>query len=240
VLQRGARYSVIANDGVMLSIRSGKDIRIVFDYVGVARHSDRHQIEAWLVTLVRICRQLTGLRLPTSRVTLTHLRHGDISEFKTFFGGDIVFGAAADEIAFPLSIREIPVVSSDPYLNGLLTRYCEEALAGRRSNRGPFGLIVENAIAQLLPHGRARAAEIARRLGVSQRTLVRRLASEGLTFAGILQDLRSNLAARHLRDETLPISKIAWLLGYQDVSAFTHAFKRWSGTTPRMARQRRS
>jgi AraC-like DNA-binding protein len=236
VLERGARYSAIANEGVVLTFRSGKYIGVVFDYVGVARRSDRHQIEFWMATLVRICRQLTDRRLPASRISLTHLRHGDISEFKAFFGGDVVFGAAADEVAFSPSIRDMAVVSSDPYLNDLLIRYCEEALAGRRSNRGPFGLTVENAIAQLLPHGKARAAEVARRLGLSQRTLVRRLASEGLTFAGILQNLRSDLATRHLRDETLPISKIAWLLGYRDVSAFTHAFKRWTGKAPRAAR----
>ena len=96
---------------------------------------------------------------------------------------------------------------------------------------------VENVIALHLPHGKARVGEIARKLGVSQRTLARRLSSEGLTFAGVLQRLKSELAKRHLADETLSISEIAWLLGYQDVSAFTHAFKRWTGRAPTAIRQ---
>jgi AraC-like DNA-binding protein len=58
-----------------------------------------------------------------------------------------------------------------------------------------------------------------------------------LTFATVLQRLKSVLAERHLADETLSISEIAWLLGYQDVSAFTHAFKRWTGATPSAIRQ---
>jgi AraC-like DNA-binding protein len=128
------------------------------------------------------------------------------------------------------------VVSADPFLHDLLVKYCEEALASRAAPRSPFGLSVENAIVTLLPHGHARAGDVAQQLGVSQRTLARKLASEGLTFAGVLQSLRSDLAKRHLTDETLPISKIAWLLGYQDVSAFTHAFKRWTGRTPRAVR----
>jgi len=71
---------------------------------------------------------------------------------------------------------------------------------------------------------------------MSQRTLARRLALERLTFAGILDDLRSDLANRYLNDAHLTISQIAWLLGYQEASAFTHAFKRWTGKTPREMR----
>jgi AraC-like DNA-binding protein len=65
---------------------------------------------------------------------------------------------------------------------------------------------------------------------MSVRTLARRLESEGLTFNGVLDQLRCDLAQRHVRDSTLSISQIAWLVGYQEVSAFTHAFKCWTGT----------
>jgi AraC-like DNA-binding protein len=97
---------------------------------------------------------------------------------------------------------------------------------------------VENAILPLLPHGEAQSAEIARRLGVSARTFARKLAAEGVTFSDVLESLKSHLARRYLDDESLSISQIAWLLGYQEVSAFTHAFKRWTGQTPREARAR--
>jgi len=89
----------------------------------------------------------------------------------------------------------------------------------------------------LLPHGKAQASEVARKLGMSQRTLARRLDSEGLTFVGMLKELRLDLAKQDLADRDLSISKIAWLLGYQDVSSFTHAFKRWTGNTPSAIRQ---
>jgi AraC-like DNA-binding protein len=81
-------------------------------------------------------------------------------------------------------------------------------------------------------------SEVARKLGLTQRTLARRLSSEDLTFSDILQNLRFGLANRHLADKELAISQIAWLLGYQDVSAFTNAYKRWTGHTPRTARRR--
>src|SRR3954466_5060025 len=66
---------------------------------------------------------------------------------------------------------------------------------------------------------------------MSPRTLVRRLRSEGLTFGGILNELRCDLAQHYLRGEDVSISKIAWLLGYQEAGGFTHAFKRRTGKT---------
>ncbi len=88
-----------------------------------------------------------------------------------------------------------------------------------------------------MPHGKARAQEIARRLGLSHRTLARRLADEGLSFSQVLDELKLDLARRYL-DDGLPISRIAWLLGYREVSAFTHAFKRWTGQSPKQSRAR--
>jgi len=180
---------------------------------------------------------LTNRHLQASRVSFIHRRRSHASELRTFFGSEVTFGAAADEVIFPPSIKQIAVVDADPYLNDVLIKYCEQAIAARSTKPSSFGLIVENLIALHLPHGDARIGEIARKLGVSQRTLARRLSAEGLTFAAILQRLKSDLAQRHLADETLSISEIAWLLGYQDVSAFTHAFKRWTGRTPTAIRQ---
>ena len=129
------------------------------------------------------------------------------------------------------------MVSADTYLNDLLIQYCEEALADRRTG-GWFGTSVENTLVALLPHGKARMSEVAGKLGLTQKTLARRLTSEGLTFAGILRNVRIALANRHLADKELSISQIAWLLGYQDVSAFTNAYRRWTGHAPRMSRRR--
>jgi AraC-like DNA-binding protein len=235
-LQRGCRYSTLVNEGVKLSYADRNDVAITFTYLGIPRHSDRHQIEFWIATAVRTCRALTGRHLLPHRVQFTHRRHEDYAEMNAFLGVEAEFGAAADEIAFLRDVKDLAVVSADPYLNDLLTGFCEEALAQRPLRNGGVRAAVENAMAPLLPHGKARVGEIARRLGMSQRTLARRLAEEGATFGGVLDQLRCDLAQRHVRDSSLAVSQIAWLLGYQEVSAFTHAFKRWTGTTPREMR----
>ena len=135
-----------------------------------------------MTTLVRICRQLTGIRLLPDRVRLMHHRPRN-AEFAKVFGGNVEFGAAADDVTFSNNIRQSPITSADPYLNRLLISYCEEAISYRPRTRGSFRSSVENAVVPLLPHGKARASEIARQLGVSQRTLARRLSEEGLTFS---------------------------------------------------------
>jgi AraC-like DNA-binding protein len=237
-LRRAARYGSIVNEGVSLKYLDGRDVGIKFDYVGVGRHLDRHQIEFFMTLLVRLCRQLTGLRLVPTRVSFTHRRDSSSPELAEFFGSSSEFGATVDEVVFAPTIKQMPVLGADPYLNKILVADCEEALSRRPTKRGSFRSSVENTIVPLLPHGTARADEIARRLGVSQRTFARRLSLEGLTFSDILESLRSDLAERYLSDEDLSISQIAWLLGYREVSALTHAFKRWTGKTPREARSR--
>jgi AraC-like DNA-binding protein len=240
-LRRTARYSSISNEGLSLKCLEEDDIRIVFDYVGIARHSDRHQIEFFMTVLIRLCRQLTGLRLVPRRTRLTHRRsnHGG-SELAEYFGGHTTFGARADELTFVRSIRDIAITSADPYLNEILVANCEQALSHRPKNRGTLRSAVENAIVPLLPHGKVRASGIAARLGLSQRTLARRLELEGETYSEVLESLRGDLARQYLSDFDLSISRIAWLLGYEEVSAFTRAFKRWTGKTPREARQTRA
>lgn len=236
-IRRAARYSSIVNEGIKLTQREGKGIGLAFEYVGVSRHLDRHQIEFWMAGLMRISRQLTNRHLTADRVTFVH-RRSVTSELRSFYRCELKFGADADETTFPVLIRNMPLVGADPYLNKLLIKYCEEALAHRRTNRSPLGVRVENAAAVLLPHGKAQMSEVARKLGMSRRTLARHLASEGLTFTSVLDALRSDLAQRHLADHDLSISKIAWLLGYSDVSAFANAYKRRTGQTPREARRR--
>ncbi len=103
-------------------------------------------------------------------------------------------------------------------MNALLERYCEEALTKRRKTSTTWQLKVENAIVPLLPHGLADIGKIAAELGVSRRTLARRLAAEGLSFRKILDRLRFDLAKRYIREQDLPVSEIAWLLGYQEAS----------------------
>jgi AraC-like DNA-binding protein len=231
-LKRVARYSQITNEAVVVRYQEGNRLIIGLSYSGIPRHSDRHQIEFCMFGVLRVCRMLTGQKLVPQHFSIAHHRSADTSEMARFVGTKVEFGADTDEFALDLNARELPLIHSDPYLNDLLLKYCEAALAGRKGDVSQLRTRVENAISSLLPHGRVLVGDVARTLGMSERTLARKLSDEGLNFTEILQQLRRDLAVRYLDDRKLQVSKIAWLLGFHEVSAFTHAVKRWTGKTP--------
>ena len=235
-LKRASRYSGIVNEGIVQEFVPGKHDKMAVRYLGVSRHPDIHQIEFWMVGLVRVCRKLSGRRIIPRSVRFVHTRKRTSAGSRSVFGDDIKYGACADEIVFSGNLEQIPVIGADLYLNRLLVKYCDDALAKRPRNAGSFQSRVQNAIVPLLPHGKAVVGEIALRLGVSRRTLARRLSFEGLSFTGVLEDLKLHLARRYLADRDLRISEIAWLLGYQEIGAFSRAFRRWTGKSPRDAR----
>jgi AraC-like DNA-binding protein len=237
-LDRVQRYSSIVNAGLVLKCVEARNFTIALRYAGVARYSDRQQMEFLVTALVRFCRAWTDRRLNPIAVHFAHRRSSDSSELEKFFGCRIQFGADTDRIIFDKDVKQLRLISADSYLNEILLQDCEQALAYRRSSAGPLRIAIENAITPLLPHGKARLDAIAQTLGVSSRTLARRLTAEGLSFGEILNQLRSDLAAHYLGEANLPISQIAWLVGYQGVSAFSRGCKRWTGMNPKRMRDK--
>jgi AraC-like DNA-binding protein len=235
-LKRVARYSRITNEALVVGYRGGNRLVINLSYSGVPRHSDRHQMEFCMFAVLRICRMLTGQNLVPQHFWISHLRSGVNPDMTQFVGTKVEFGADNDEFALNADARELPLIHADTHLNDLLLKYCEAALANRKGDVSQLRTRVENAISSLLPHGRVLVGDVARSQGMSERTLGRKLADEGLNFTEILRQLRRDLAVRYLDDRKLHVSKIAWLLGFNDVSAFTHAFKRWTGKAPSQVR----
>jgi AraC-like DNA-binding protein len=236
-LQRAVRYSTLVNEGVIQRCTVGRNINITLDYTGISRHADRHQAECWMALIVRILRQLSRRRIIAQRVQFVHSRSRQPRELSAYLGGRVEFGSDVDRISFAKGIGNTAVIGADPYLNRLLAHYCEEALAHRSRGRESFRSRVENAVVSLLPHAECSARAIARRLGFSQRTFARRLAAEGVSFSALLDELRLDLANRYLAEPCTSVSQIAWLLGYQQVSAFSKAYRRWTGRSPRATRR---
>ncbi|HKG85045.1 MAG TPA: AraC family transcriptional regulator [Beijerinckiaceae bacterium] len=227
-----ARYISVAHEGLDATCVTRDGLKLRISYVGVPRHADRQQMEALVTILIRIARQLTDHHIHPTRVGLAHPRDATSAEFESFVGSTVDFSAGRDEIAFSAAAINLRIASADPYLNESLVSYWEAALAGRSRRRSSIKAAVENAILPLLPHGKARIGRVAEDLGVSSRTLSRRLATEGLAFAQVLDGMRTELAEGYLKDRSLSIAHIAWLLGFQEASAFTHAYKRWTGKPP--------
>ena len=229
-LKRLDRYERVANEALDVRIIKGSHCRVTLTHLGVPRHLDCHHTEFLAVVFLRLCRQLVRLDIVPRSVSFVHHR-SDGREIQRVLGCEVNFDAPEDAMTFDADVTDLPLDGCDPYLNELMVKSCEDAIAGRTFYLSPFRTAVENAIAPLLPHAEARAKIVAHRLGLSERTFARRLTAEGLSFGEILDQLRRDLALRYLQ-EKLPASQIAWLIGFNQPSAFSHACRRWTGKSP--------
>jgi AraC-like DNA-binding protein len=133
-----------------------------------------------------------------------------------------------------------PAAARSPFMAflGEVAKAIESNVAEARAKprRSAFRAEVERELEPMLPSGEVGIDRVARELGCSRQTLYRRLKAEGVTFERLLDALRHRLAIRLIRDEGLSVKDAAWRLGFSDPAAFSRAFKRWTGNSPRDVR----
>lgn len=154
------------------------------------------------------------------------LRH-DSSLYEEFFGCPVRFEQPVATIVLPASVAGLPLIDADPRMHRYLADYL--AAAHEVDEKDDLLSRVRAAIVDVIDSPDTAQAEVARSLGMSRRTLQRRLREAGTTFQTILDDERRARALFLLRDPGLALYEIAFLLGYSEPSAFQRAFKRWTG-----------
>ncbi len=177
---------------------------------------------------------------PTAVVYAMHSRRTALGDderraFATILGpAEIHTGAECAALHLDPAIVNEPVISADRDLADYFAQVLARADAGSPRDAGddPLCLRVRAAIHDGLIHGPPPAGAVARRLGLGQRTLQRRLGEIGTTYAAELENTRKSLAEGYLRDATLSLAEVAYLLGYDEQPSFFRAFRRWHGTTP--------
>jgi AraC-like DNA-binding protein len=137
-----------------------------------------------------------------------------------------------------VSILDLPLVTADPAAMELARAQCDRELAAQAEAGGFVGRVRE-AVARA-GGGFRSLDEVARRLHLSTRTLKRRLAIQGTSFSGVLDEVRQQRALLLLEDRRLALAEVADRLGYSDAANFTRAFRRWTGQTPAAFRGRAS
>jgi AraC-like DNA-binding protein len=236
-LGREARYTWTVTEGLRTTLRKAADLIVEVQFVGIERHLDRHQVEFWLTCTLRKARLLTGHHLIPKVIGWIHQRAGPMEEMEQYFGIKPAFGATSDRLGFQREAGELPLTSRDPHLRRFLLDVLEESGSARTGTSTELGTRVENTITPRLPHGGANQETIARELGLSKRSLIRKLGDEGLSFRQILDGLRAKLAIQYLGDG-IPQAQVAWLVGFREPKAFARAFRRWTGAAPSAFRKK--
>ena len=123
---------------------------------------------------------------------------------------------------------DLPIRTSDPTLLTILERCCREIL-GKKPKKPDIVFRVRELIVDFLPEGQPGIDRVSSELGMSARTLARRLEERGSSYRGILDDVRHQLALQYTSDRHLRLGEVAFLLGYNDQASFNRAFRRWTG-----------
>ena len=236
-LRRLDRYDRIVADTLNVEVDITRDIAYVRVHVQPPMRALRPAADARVATVVAVCREIAATPIELLSVRFPYRRPRHVAEYEQFFRAPLEFGALTTAILLRPKDLETPITQCDETLVGYLDQLAEHLLEPTEAD--------PTARAQLrrllwpeLQDGAPTLPALARRLGMSGRTLQRRLRDEGTTYHQVLIEFRRDAAPALLRDGRLAVSEVAYLLGYGDPSSFQRAFRQAFGMSPRDFRRR--
>lgn len=168
-------------------------------------------------------------------VSFTHDEPSYRAEYDRIFRMPLHFGSDMNAMLFGEEILSVRVAPPNEYVSRLVKQQAETLLKDL-DNTSSTRAHVEKLLLPMLRAGEVSIELVARKLGVSRQTVFRKLKDEGVTFERVLDELRHKMALSYLKTEKMSVNQTAYLLGFSDPAAFSRAFKRWTGSSPRDAK----
>ncbi|MDF9796517.1 AraC-like DNA-binding protein [Catalinimonas alkaloidigena] len=231
VLDRAERYMILVTDHGEARIEEANGttkLKLIRD---AQRKGIETANEATFVMLSGIMREVTNKEIYPVGVCFKHTIE-EAKPFVDFFRCPVRFGQEENAIQFSTSAIDIPTVKADKSIHRFLLERLDEEKKGIYANADRLLGELYKLIEEALPSGIPSVIQMAEYLGMSARTLKRRLAEKGLSFRELVQNIQREVAVALLRNSRQSISEIAFLTGFSEQSAFNRAFKRWLGQSP--------
>jgi AraC-like DNA-binding protein len=235
-LKRMARYTRVI--GQRMSARCTDDdlgLHFRYDHGRGETRVGYTMADYTLALIVDMCRTNFGPTLALESVSLRRPNPANPKPYQDFFCCPVRFGEAVDGFVLERHIADRPLPTSNHELattfDAILTGQLAELNTGDLADRCRTHLLQE------LTSGEPSEEGLAKALGMSRRTLQRKLGDSGLTYKGVLEKTRYDLALRYLDDPTKSVTDVTFLLGFSEQSAFSRAFKRWNGKAPTAYRE---
>lgn len=229
VLQSIVRFGRLVTDEPVDLVVEGTRVRLLYLPVGPQRPAHRFAAVLMLVDAVQGLSQLAGKQVRPTRVVVPG---GQLStRLVQTIGTDEVVDGWPPCIEFDVDILDTAVTTANAPVYAYFEGLANAALAATEE---PLAARVRKQILRRLPHAAATVDDIARRLGMSSRSLQRALRSESLSFSTLLENVRREGASFHLA-QGRTVTEVAVLLGYSDARAFRRAYRRWHGRSPAQA-----
>lgn len=230
---RHESYARLVDRAYFMEIQvNGDEVKMIWPLVLNTKYHQSY-VEMGMATFVQFARNLTDKNLQLNSVSFCHKPLADMKYYTDFFGGKVLFEQSEVVLTFDIQKLSLPLRQPDDKLLAILEKQAKQALA-QIPNQEQFLQQVHTVMLSLCREALPTLNEVANRLNISARTLQRKLADHDFTFQQLLEQTQQHLAEQYLKDKRLQLVEIAQLLGYSDQSAFTRAFKRWTGKTPKV------
>ena len=227
-----ARYYRLTGSPVVIEVRDDSDyVDVVF-----GGRSIPFGVEYGISLAVLRLREETVGHFTPAKLQFEH-RPDDSAEFERILGCPVQINARWSGMRVTRENWNVPLRRRDPMLRTILERQANDIVA-KLPESGDMVSELSRMLESHVASGDTCIESVARKLGVSSRTLQRRLAGEGKTYQLLLDGARKIVAGRHVSEARLAICEVAFLLGYSEPAAFHRAFKRWYGVTPQSFRTR--
>jgi AraC-like DNA-binding protein len=235
-LERLSRFIKIVNSNIVLNLSKSND-QVSIEVVTASETDGRKA--SWyadmdMSILMAMCRANFGDTLNPVSIDFMHEEPVCAGEFYALFRCPVNFGADRNRMMLSRKDADRRLPGSNKLMSQVHDQEIVRYLAGM--NDGDIVHKVKNAILELLPDGRMSDIKVAETLFMSNRNLQRKLEAQGTTFKTILTDLRKELATKYIKDTQLTLTEISFMLGFSEMSAFSRAFKQWTGESPKAHR----
>jgi AraC-like DNA-binding protein len=192
-------------------------------------------LDCFILTILKACGMLLGQQFKLVELRLQRPAPVDRATYERLFRQVPVYGCDDNTLVMSDDVLLTPL----PTANAMLARLNEDATAKYLADLDGDAFLsrVKRLIQDQLPGGDPSQEDVAARLSLTTRSLQRRLVDSGTTYREVINDLRQHLAMEYLSQGVYSVSEVAYLLGFAEVSAFTRAFRRWTGASPSAWRQ---
>ena len=235
-IEKILKYQRLISDGGDFTLVASDNNEISLIYKPTAENFSYHQIDAVMAMVVSFARWLLDRNIVPQAILFSHGEQGGLVEYQDFYACDIEFNQKHNSIVFPAALLKEPLPGYDPQLASMHENMADNQL---QSLSNPSIVI---RLQQLLATSTEAISRdrLAEQMGMSGRSLQRKLQEQGSSFQQVYDDYRHQKAVDLLQDNNLSLLDISLQLGFSESSTFYRAFKRWQGITPGEYRQQLS
>lgn len=234
--ERAVRYALVLTNVATYELQeTDEGTLVILHREGARRLGLRLSNEATIASLVSIGQQVRQGGLQPLEVWFEHPPPSSSSAHEAHFGCPVRFGAEHDAfLASPAALAG-PNHLGDPGISGFMDAHLEKEVTQLKDDL-PFVSVVRSHVQRALSEGVPTVTATARQVGLSGRTLQRRLAEEGTSYQEVVDEARRELAVHLVGETSYALTEVAFLTGFSEQSALTRAFKRWVGSSPKAYR----